>query len=224
MWRYDPAVVRRVERADGGALDELPTRGGTELVVVGERFGSVESPRPIAIAARYREEGVGHADAYRAACRVSVEFSEARCTTAAGLGVGLRWTLRVEGETVDVVGVVTSFAPPTVRRVEVIGVYKPYARPEGDDELRILGDNFGPRGVAQPRVRYGRGETPSAAWLTASSCAVRDHASAASKTCAAKRRVASIGRPPRPSRTRAPSSTASRAPTRTTPPPPAATS
>ena len=75
----------------------FPTRGGAELVVVGERFGSVESPRPIAIAARYGEEGVERADAYRAACRVSVEFSEARCTTAAGLGV-LRWTLRVEGE------------------------------------------------------------------------------------------------------------------------------
>ena len=109
-------MALNVTRADGGSLNELPTRGGTVIVITGERFGSSDSPRPVDISGLYAARDV--ASAYRASCFVSVEFTETRCTTTEGIGMFLHWKLRIEGNTVDI-GEFTHYAPPTVHRVEV---------------------------------------------------------------------------------------------------------
>ena len=62
-----------------------------------------------------------------------------------------------------------------VERVEVIGTYKPYASTGGGDELRVFGRNFGPRGDAQPTLRYGAERWPRSTWLRAAGCEVRAH-------------------------------------------------
>ena len=41
--------------------------------------------------------------------------------------------------------------------------------------LRVVGRNFGARGVAAPTLRYGAGEVPHGEWLDAADCDVRSH-------------------------------------------------
>jgi len=56
------------------------------------------------------------------------------------------------------------------------GTWKPYADTTGGDLLRLHGRNFGPRGVAQPHVRYGAGDAFDSRWYAAAGCEVKGHA------------------------------------------------
>ena len=55
------------------------------------------------------------------------------------------------------------------------GTWKPYADTTGGDLLRLHGRNFGPRGVAQPHVRYGAGDAFDSRWYAAEGCEVKGH-------------------------------------------------
>ena len=56
------------------------------------------------------------------------------------------------------------------------GTWKPHADTAGGDLLRLHGRNFGPRGVAQPHVRYGAGDAFDSRWYAAEGCEVKGHA------------------------------------------------
>ena len=55
------------------------------------------------------------------------------------------------------------------------GTWKPHADTTGGDLLRLHGRNFGPRGVAQPHVRYGAGDAFDSRWYAAEGCEVKGH-------------------------------------------------
>ena len=174
LWRKDSAVVHEVYRADGGALDDLPTEGGSVLIFAGRHFGSNTSQHPIAASATYQSTAHG-SHTYRATeCTVSSDYTRISCTTAAGLGENHVWRVFVDG---DVVGraAITSYGAPAIEGVQVVGTYKPYANTEGGDVLRVLGRNFGARGVAEPTFRYGIGNARMSTWHRATGCEVLSH-------------------------------------------------
>jgi len=101
LWRKDRARVRNATRADGGALDELPTDGGTVIVFAGLGFGATSSSHPIAARATYEAASSGATVYATAACVVSAAYDRVECTTAPGIGEHHAWRLFVDG---DVVG------------------------------------------------------------------------------------------------------------------------
>ena len=68
-----------------------------------------------------------------------------------------------------------SYGAPVIERIDVVGTYKPRADTTGGDLIRVIGQNFGDRGVAQPALWYGRGTAPHVGWLQATACQVLSH-------------------------------------------------
>ena len=101
LWRKDRALVRNATRADGGALDELPTEGGTVVVFTGVGFGAASSTHPIAAHATYERAASGASVYETGPCEVSAAYDRVECTAVPGIGEGHEWRLFVDG---DVIG------------------------------------------------------------------------------------------------------------------------
>jgi len=113
FWRKDRASVHDATRADGGALDALPTHGGTKIVFSGARFGTENSAHPIAARATYQAESSGARVYDAVGCTVSAAYDRVECATSPGLGQHHVWRLFVDG---DVIGrVATTFVKRAVR-------------------------------------------------------------------------------------------------------------
>ena len=95
--------VTSARREDGGALDELPSRGGTVILFEGTGLGRVDPTEAPALAAHY---GGIDGDAAFEATDCEVVRADAgralRCTAVGGQGGPHAWTLTVDDYRVGV--------------------------------------------------------------------------------------------------------------------------
>lgn len=135
------------------------TRGGDEIIFVGENMGPTgdnvgDSGQDAVIEATYGPTGME----YEAVdCHVLTTNTEIACTTVPGVGAGLLWTLIVnhgEGRVVAS-SFPTHYLPPSIAAVDVLST-DGLASTGGGDVVIVTGSNFGPPGSRVDAALYGQ--------------------------------------------------------------------
>jgi hypothetical protein len=145
---YAPPEIRALSGpgAAGGSTD-----GGQEVVVAGANFGgpaATPGAAPFLSSVRYGPSGVE----YAAAC-TPLSHAALRCTTAPGVGAGLRWTATVAAQTSAPSAATTDYAPP-----ELLEISPNQTLTGGGGDMMLRGRNFGLLdGTAYVEVAFGAG-------------------------------------------------------------------
>jgi len=169
------------------------TRGGQVVTLLGTNFGptalkaAATGAGEPAVTVTYQPAFLAQVNgpSYTAAdCRVVRRNTAINCTTVAGVGGSLRWTVRMGGAdgsgdaATSSSSVVTSYAPPSI--ADVTGADALLT--QGGEWVVLSGDNLGPNGTF---VRVAYGSDPSNLDRVAESCAfVEVHSSVRCQTTA----------------------------------------
>lgn len=159
----------------------LSSKGKSVVAIAGTNFGpatlnvvqqDVHGARTAATAAAppvvasYRSTGLPGV-ALQAACTVDTAHAALRCTTVAGAGAELQWTVVVNGQPSAEFASSVSYQAPAVTSVAGPGPFG--GATSGNDAIRVLGTGFGPVTLnAVDWVKYG----VTGSEYTAASCAV----------------------------------------------------
>jgi hypothetical protein len=104
------------------AVERLSTRGGQVLVFRGRYFGLRQAvsryPLPVSAVGR-RLDGAGTVTAVN--CTVTVDDVELQCVTPSGVGRAHAWTVTVAGQASAPTARTTSYEPPVIVGVSVVG-------------------------------------------------------------------------------------------------------
>jgi hypothetical protein len=146
-------------------LVDVPTIGGTELVIMGNNFG------PLGYVPVVMYTHVATNSTFSAVnCSVSVAHVSITCLTGPGAGVGLEVSVVIGGQASNALLVATGYSGPTLS-----GVAPMLYLAAGYEGITLQGGNFGPAGLGVViAVRYGPASDRQK--YSAQSC-VRDAAS-----------------------------------------------
>ena len=127
--RYRAPAITGVDNAG-----DMPTAGGTDLVIHGADFGEVGT----FVQVRYGPEGVGFLGV---ACAVSVAspHDTILCKSAVGVGSGLKWVVEIDGQVSAVHAGAYSYAQPTLGHMTGTAMLSTV----GGEEVKFHGTNFG---------------------------------------------------------------------------------
>lgn len=147
-----------IEGIEGSLVS--PTAGSAEVFLVGKNFGQVDRM----VTAQY---GQGR---YTVQCRI-ITVSRVRCLTAPGTGKDYAWTVTSMGLTSAPSTTTTRYASPAILIVQNAQALST----SGNEEVRLLGSNFGPfiqnGGAAASDIVVRYGDAPGLQY-TALSCQV----------------------------------------------------
>jgi hypothetical protein len=127
-------------------LVDVPTIGGTELVIMGNNFG----PLGYVPVVTYTHFASG--TQYTATrCSVTSADVVVTCMTVPGAGVGVQVAIAVGGQSSNAYFIATGYATPSVAEVTPL-----LFQTVGSEKVVLKGSNFGPAGLSlQLVVRYG---------------------------------------------------------------------
>eukprot|EP01029_Cantina_marsupialis_P014770 TRINITY_DN323_c0_g3_i1.p1 TRINITY_DN323_c0_g3~~TRINITY_DN323_c0_g3_i1.p1 ORF type:complete len:6065 (+),score=1822.54 TRINITY_DN323_c0_g3_i1:50-18244(+) len=160
---YMPPVIIYFKGDGISDPSAMQTEGSEKIIVTGRYFGNDSSKVDMVV--------YGTAD-YVASCTITDNDVELTCITSAGVGRSLGWTVKVDGLLSR--HPLTHYAPPSVTGISGLGSLE--ASCAGDEEVKILGDNFGEgvvvdgKSVLQGRVTYT--EAGSSLFYEAEDCYV----------------------------------------------------
>ncbi len=105
------------------ALAAMPTTGGSTIILSGSHFGSVGG---VPVTCWYGSTGSPSTSYNATSCSITVTFSEITCTSAPGVGTGLRVAVGVAGQTSSLSSGTLAYAAPNItgitpRMISTIG-------------------------------------------------------------------------------------------------------
>ena len=133
------------------SVQRLDTRGGQSIRIKGSNFGPgpVDNFHDHRVTLTYGHTG----DKYFSNCTVVKAHTEIECISAPGVGGQMEYIVHVGAQMSD------NFDGLSYRRPTILGVSGPGSwrgNTEGNEDLIITGDFFGPvGGIPRPRVYYG---------------------------------------------------------------------
>lgn len=166
-----------------GSVQELPTAGGTDVVITGTNFGASGQGVP---SATYGPGGSGFSIAAGAtACRITVDHTEVTCRAVAGVGTGHTWVLTISGQSSSVSAQTSSYAPPSITGLSVQSGSLTSLPTQGGTDVIVTGNNFGAIGQGVPSASYGGDGTGFAIGTGATACRITaDHTEVTCRTAA----------------------------------------
>ena len=155
--------------ASVSAPDQMPTEGGSKIVIRGKNLGDTNAFAVVGLGAVSYSYDLG-AKQWAAADCTSQSHEFITCSSAAGTGTNMQWRLLVGGQQSPTYLSNISYAPPSISTISgVAGVTPSKLLTTGGENILISGSNFG---VVGTLVGASYGPDGSGYELPRSACAV----------------------------------------------------